>query len=86
MHACVVDGQAVMLARVDGIVACYDDACAHLGLPLSDGEVSRGRIACLHHGFEYDLASGECLTAPGVQLRAHAARLSGGRVEIRLKG
>jgi hypothetical protein len=30
--------------------------------------------------------SGECLTAQGVQLRAHAARVIGERVEIRLKG
>jgi len=74
VYPCVVAGQAVMLTRADGAVACFDDACAHLGLPLSDGEVSGGRVACRHHGFEYDLMSGECLTAQGVQLRAHAAR------------
>lgn len=85
VHACRVGGRAVLLARAEGAVACYDDACAHLGLPLSDGSVSSGRIACLHHGFEYDLASGECLTAPGVQLRAHEARIVGACVEIRQK-
>jgi Fe-S cluster biogenesis protein NfuA/nitrite reductase/ring-hydroxylating ferredoxin subunit len=85
IHACVVAGRAVILSRA-GAVACFDDACAHLGLPLSDGEVCAGRITCLHHGFEYDLSSGECLTAPGVQLRPHAVRVIGERVEIRLKG
>ena len=75
-----------MLSAIGGAVNCYDDACAHLGLPLSDGEISGGRIACLHHGFEYDLATGECLTAPGVQLRPFPARVAGARVEIRLKG
>lgn len=85
IHACIVAGRPLILARA-GAVACFDDACAHLGLPLSDGEASGGRIACRHHGFEYDLMSGECLTAQGVQLRAHAARVIGERVEIRLKG
>lgn len=86
VRACLIDGRAVLLARSGEAIACFDDACAHLGLPLSDGAVRGGRIACRHHGFEYDLMSGECLTAPGVQLSAHAARLVSGRVEIRLGG
>ncbi len=86
VRACEAAGRSLLLSRVDGVVACFDDACAHLGLTLSDGEVSGGRITCLHHGFEYDLASGECLTAPGVQLNAHMTRVLGGCVEIRLRG
>ena len=55
--ACAVDGRAVILSRAGPVVACFDDSCAHLGLPLSGGEVCGGRITCPHHGFEYELAS-----------------------------
>ena len=79
-----VGGESVLLARTADGVACLQNACAHLGFPLDGGVVSEGTIACPHHGFTYELASGECLTARGVQLRAHAVRVSGDDVFVRL--
>ena len=86
VHAAVVAGEPVILSRIGRVVTCFQDACSHLGLPISEGAVADGRIVCPHHGFEYDLMSGECLTAPAVQLRTHAVRLVGDRVEVRLQG
>lgn len=80
----VVGGEKVLLSRRGTMVTCFQNACAHLGFPLHDGDVEAGIITCPHHGFRYDLASGECLTAPEVQLQAHAVRVTGGKVEIRL--
>jgi nitrite reductase/ring-hydroxylating ferredoxin subunit/Fe-S cluster biogenesis protein NfuA len=80
--ALTVDDEPFVLARAGRSVTCYRDACAHLGLPISNGTVSAGRITCPHHGFTYDLASGECLTVPEVQLAPIAVRLVGDRVEI----
>lgn len=77
-------GEKVLLSRQGSIVTCFQNACAHLGLPLTDGEVEGGIITCPHHGFRYDLSSGECLTAPEVQLQPHAVRVIGFRVEVRL--
>jgi hypothetical protein len=48
------------------------------------GDVEQGIITCPHHGFQYDLSSGECLTAPEVALQSHAVRVIGNRVEVRL--
>jgi nitrite reductase/ring-hydroxylating ferredoxin subunit/Fe-S cluster biogenesis protein NfuA len=79
----VVDGESVVLARSGDGVSCFQNACAHLGLPLSGGIVAAGTIACPHHGFVYELASGECLTARGVQLRVHAVRVVGNDVHVR---
>lgn len=81
-----VGGQAVILARQGNVVSCFQDSCAHLGMELSGGEVEGGIITCPFHGFQYDLASGECLTAPEVQLRSHAVRVIGNRVEVRIAG
>lgn len=77
-------GADVFLSRNGRIVSCFENACAHLGMTIHDGEISNGIIACPHHGFEYDLRSGECLTAPEVQLQSHAVRVIANKVEVRL--
>lgn len=80
-----VKGRSVLLSRRGSQVSCFDNSCAHLGMPLEMGEVRDGVLKCGYHGFEYLLESGECLTAPEVQLRVHAAKVSGDRVLIRLE-
>ena len=77
-------GEKLILHRRDTVVSCLENACAHLGLPLDDGKVEDGIITCPYHGFRYDLASGECLTAPEVQLQVHPVRVIGERVEVKL--
>jgi len=84
VRATEIDGEKVLLSRRGSVVTCFQNACAHLGLTLDGGGVEDGIITCPHHDFRYDLASGECLTAPEVQLQAHAVRVTGRRVEVRL--
>ncbi len=79
-----VDGSDVILSRNGSVVSCFANACAHLGMPMDMGEVDDGIITCPHHGFQYDLKSGECLTAPEVQLQPHAVRVIRNKVEVRL--
>ncbi len=80
----VIDGEEVILSRNGHAVSCFRNACAHLGLPLDQGAVADGVLTCPHHGFAYDLTTGECLTAPEVQLAPHAVRVIDDRVEVRL--
>ncbi|MER8465840.1 NifU family protein [Mesorhizobium sp. M1396] len=84
ISAVVVGGQNVILSRQDAVVTCFHNACAHLGMELDGGDIDEGIITCPHHGFRYDLSSGECLTAPEVALQSHAVRIVGNRVEVRL--
>ncbi len=79
-----VGGRSVLLSRVGDKPVCYENACAHLGMPLDMGEVRDGVLVCPHHRFEYLLESGECLTAAEVQLHAHAVRIVDGQVEVKL--
>jgi Fe-S cluster biogenesis protein NfuA/nitrite reductase/ring-hydroxylating ferredoxin subunit len=76
-------GQSILLSRQGSRVTCFQNACAHLGMPLDMGIVHEGILQCPHHGFEYALDSGKCLTAPEVQLQPHAVRVIGNRVEVR---
>ena len=84
LKAMEIIGEKVLLSRRGAIVTCFQNACAHLGMTIDDGEISDGIITCAHHGFQYDLGTGECLTAPEVQLQPHAVRVIGRRVEVRL--
>jgi nitrite reductase/ring-hydroxylating ferredoxin subunit/Fe-S cluster biogenesis protein NfuA len=78
-------GRSVLLAKRGEQVSCFDNSCAHLGMPLEMGEVNDGVITCSYHGFKYLLETGECLTAPEVQLKVHAVRVTGNRVQVRLE-
>jgi nitrite reductase/ring-hydroxylating ferredoxin subunit/Fe-S cluster biogenesis protein NfuA len=84
VRSATIGGEKVLLWRHGSAVTCFQNACAHLGFPIHDGEIDNGIITCPHHGFQYDLSSGECLTAPEVQLQSHAVRVIGLRVEVRI--
>ena len=80
-----IAGRDLLLSRSGTAITCFTNACAHLAMPLDDGAVADGVVTCRHHGFQYLLESGECLTAPAVQLEQHAVRLIDDRVEVRLR-
>jgi nitrite reductase/ring-hydroxylating ferredoxin subunit/Fe-S cluster biogenesis protein NfuA len=77
-------GHSLLISRIGQEVNCFENACAHLGMPLDAGEVQGGVITCPHHGFRFSLESGECLTVPEVQLLGHRARVTGDQIEVRL--
>jgi nitrite reductase/ring-hydroxylating ferredoxin subunit/Fe-S cluster biogenesis protein NfuA len=84
VRSLTIGGEKVLLSRRGAMVTCFQNACAHLGFPIHDGDLEDGIITCPHHGFQYDLSSGECLTAPEVALQSHAVRVTGSQVEVRL--
>ncbi len=79
-----IEGHPVILFRRGDRISCFKNACAHLGLELSGGAVLDGIITCPYHGFQYALESGECLTAPEVQLQPYAVRVIGSRIQVRI--
>jgi Fe-S cluster biogenesis protein NfuA/nitrite reductase/ring-hydroxylating ferredoxin subunit len=84
VRAAEIGGEKVALFRRAAAVTCFQDECAHLGQPIHGGAIVDGVVTCPHHGFRYDVASGECLTAPALRLRAHTVRVVRGHIEVRL--
>jgi nitrite reductase/ring-hydroxylating ferredoxin subunit/Fe-S cluster biogenesis protein NfuA len=80
-----VEGRDVLLYRRGDGVSCFDNACAHMGMPLDGGQIENGTLRCPYHGFVYLLETGECLTVPEVQLAVHAVKVIGERVAVRLR-
>lgn len=75
---------SLILYREDGEVTCYLNACAHLTTPLDKGKLENGIITCPSHGFQYKLATGECLTTPGISLQSYPVQIKGEKVFVKL--
>ncbi|HET7479832.1 MAG TPA: aromatic ring-hydroxylating dioxygenase subunit alpha [Rubrobacteraceae bacterium] len=58
-------GRGLVLARLEGEAAAFDDVCRHLGAALSGGQVVEGgsHLRCPYHGWSYD-RSGRCVDIP----------------------
>jgi nitrite reductase/ring-hydroxylating ferredoxin subunit/Fe-S cluster biogenesis protein NfuA len=77
----------VIVVNLDQRLSAYRNACAHEGLPLDNAvlDVANGTLTCPWHGFCYDAASGECLSAPGAQLEQLPLRVDDGEVWVRVE-
>ncbi|MGF1467314.1 MAG: NifU family protein [Sandaracinaceae bacterium] len=84
LRAVELDRVSVLLTAAGGEVRAYPNACTHLGMPLADGAVEAGVLTCRYHGFRYLLSTGECLTAPDVQLPRFPVKVEGGRVLVQV--
>jgi 3-phenylpropionate/trans-cinnamate dioxygenase ferredoxin component len=58
------EGTHIGIANVDGVFYAIDDACSHMGCPLSDGQMDEGTVVCGCHGSRFDLTNGEVVQGP----------------------
>jgi Fe-S cluster biogenesis protein NfuA/nitrite reductase/ring-hydroxylating ferredoxin subunit len=77
---------SVLVVNLHQRLTAYVNECAHEALPLDNAvlDVDNGTLTCPWHGFCYDAASGECLTAPAAQLEQLPLRIDDGHVWIRV--
>ncbi len=77
-----ISGKEIALFNADGTLYAMDDTCPHRGGPLSEGFVESGVITCPWHGWQFQLASGECLTNPSVCQTKYAVKVAGDDILI----
>ena len=56
-----VDGQWLVLVRLNGSVFAFSRHCPHAAADLSQGDLHRGRVSCPDHGYKFDIATGRLL-------------------------
>jgi nitrite reductase (NADH) small subunit len=66
----------------DGALHAVDDRCPHQDAPLSDGLLRAGHVICLHHGYRFDLATGDCLTDPACRIHPFGIRVEAGAIWV----
>jgi nitrite reductase/ring-hydroxylating ferredoxin subunit len=84
MKGYVAEGVPVLLVRLDGTVRAYADRCAHLGVPLSEGELVDGTVICAAHRYEYDGRTGAGVNPRSVCLRGFPCSERDGAVFVEL--
>jgi Fe-S cluster biogenesis protein NfuA/nitrite reductase/ring-hydroxylating ferredoxin subunit len=77
---------SVLVVNLGHQLTAYINECAHEALPLDNAvlDTDNGTLTCPWHGFCYDAATGECLTAPAAQLEQLPLRVDNGQVWIRV--
>ena len=77
-----VEGKEIAFFNVDGSFFAIDNICPHRGGPLSEGHVENGVVTCPWHGWQFQLDSGECMTAPGVCQNKYPVQIKGDDIFI----
>jgi Fe-S cluster biogenesis protein NfuA/nitrite reductase/ring-hydroxylating ferredoxin subunit len=77
---------SVIMVNLNQQLSAYVNECAHEALPLDNAvlDTINGTLTCPWHGFCYDAASGECLSAPAAQLEQLPLRVDNGQIWIRV--
>jgi nitrite reductase/ring-hydroxylating ferredoxin subunit len=68
---------SIVILRTANGISAFEDVCPHAFWPLSDGCVRQGLLECPGHGWEFDVQSGKCLTAPTYALTRVDSRVIG---------
>ena len=58
--------------------------CKHQNWDLTTGPMKNGVVTCPRHGWQYDLATGECLNHESAPLRRHAIKVEDGMIYVSL--
>ena len=75
-----------IIAAPDGRVVARELSCKHQGADLSTGDRRGTVVVCPRHGWEYDLATGDCLVPKeGASLREHKVTVVDGIVWVGLQ-
>ena len=87
MTTCVVAGEELLIANVDGQFFAVSNLCSHAGQRLSGGRLRGHELRCPLHRATFDIRTGAALTAPAsAPLRCYPITLSGGKVNVELSG
>lgn len=84
LHRVEVGDRAIVLARQGKRVYALDNACSHLGGPLSEGTLEDGCVRCPWHGSCFSLADGSPVEGPAaIPQPTFETRVRSGQIEVR---
>ncbi|HKU39017.1 MAG TPA: Rieske (2Fe-2S) protein [Polyangiales bacterium] len=82
----LVEGEPVLLVRLEDTVHAYSDRCLHKRALLSTGMLRGHTLRCSAHEWEYNLETGECVNPRGLRLRRFAVELREGGIWVDVAG
>lgn len=80
-----VEGKGIALFNLGGEIHALDNACTHVGGPLSQGRVEGNEVECPWHGSRFDIRTGEVKMFPAREAAAtYNVRVTDNNVEVEL--
>jgi nitrite reductase/ring-hydroxylating ferredoxin subunit len=77
-------GRTLALFNVDGTFYALDNACAHRGGPLGEGDLEGRIVICPWHAWRWDVTTGANANNPAVKMTCYPVRVDGGSVFVQL--
>lgn len=75
-------GKQIAIFNVNGKLFACDNLCLHRGGPLGEGDLEELIVTCPWHGWQYDLATGECLMNPKAKIPLYPVTVEGDSVYV----
>jgi nitrite reductase/ring-hydroxylating ferredoxin subunit len=83
MIGATVDGLDLLVANVGGQYRAIGSVCTHEGGPLADGDLYDSIVTCPWHGSEFDVGTGEAVTAPAMEPEpVYEVRVEGDEIQV----
>ena len=70
-------GQEIALFHTEEGFYAIENACPHMGGPLSEGLVEGGCVSCPWHGWEFDIKTGACTNHPSNFVKSYPLTVEG---------
>ena len=81
-HAFPSVHEAVHKAALRGQVYALDNACAHRGGPLGEGDLEGSVVMCPWHAWRWDVTTGANVNNPAVKVACFPVTVTGGEVFV----
>ena len=79
-----VNGKTLAVCHVDGTFHAIDNTCFHRGGPLGEGDLEGSVVTCPWHGWQFDVATGACVTNPSAKVERYDVQIDGTDVKVRI--
>jgi nitrite reductase/ring-hydroxylating ferredoxin subunit len=79
------EGRTLALFNVDGRFYALDNACAHRGGPLGEGDLEGRLVVCPWHGWRWDVTTGSNANNPAVKMAGYPVQVDSGGVYVELE-
>jgi 3-phenylpropionate/trans-cinnamate dioxygenase ferredoxin subunit len=80
-----VEGNQIALFNLGGEIYALDNACTHVGGPLSQGRVAGDEVECPWHGSRFDIRTGKVRIFPAREdVATYKVRLISDDVEVEI--
>jgi len=79
-----VEGNSILLAKVDGQIFGVSNKCPHMGCQLQGGILSGFIVMCPCHDWKFDVRNGQYLEIPEVTLTTYRCFVQNGKIHVEI--